>query len=232
MLHPRLSSAILFFCAVAPSLAAGQTIPSPYTFIEHSQEWALFAGKTDLNPGQLGLGPRNATTFGGRYAVAFGGAAGLDVYGVLFKSTRDVLDVSRPVDDRLIGRSDFNAILAHLRLRINLTGQRAWRGFQPFVAFGGGLAATGFADRVLETTADMDRDSWFEFGPVFTGVFAAGTNFHISDKISLRIEADMNLWKLGTPAGWLTVEADELNENPESEWVSGKSITIGAAWRF
>ncbi len=94
------------------------------------------------------------------------------------------------------------------------------------------MAGTSFTDRVLETTADMARDEWFEFGPVFTGVFAAGTNFYVSDKISLRIEADMNLWKLGTPIGWLTVEADPLNENPESEWVSGKSITLGAAWRF
>ena len=232
MPHPRLSLSILFFCPAVHSLAAAQSIPSPYDFVEHSQEWAVFAGKTDLNPGQLGLGPRNATMFGGRYAVAFSGAAGFDVYGVLYKSTRDVLDVSRPADDRVIGRSDFNAILAHARLRINLTGQRAWRGLQPFVAFGGGVAGTSFADRLLETNADMARDEWFEFGPVFTGVFAAGTNFHVSDKVSLRIEADMNLWKLGTPIGWLTVEADPLNENPESEWVSGKSITLGAAWRF
>ena len=232
MPHPKLALSILLFCSATPSVALGQSVPSPYRFIEHSQEWAVVAGRSDLNPGQLGLGPQNATVFGGRYALAFSGAAALDVYGVLYKATRDVLDVSRPAEDRVLGTTDFTALLGNIRLRMNLTGQRTWRGLQPFLAFGGGLASTLSADRLLEVEAEMPKDEWFEFGPVFTGVLAGGTNFHLSDKISLRLEGDMNLWKLGTPVGWLTVDANPLGENPQDEWVSGKSITLGAAWRF
>ena len=82
MPHPKLALAILFSCVVTPAIAVGQSIPSPYRFVEHSQEWSLFAGKTDMNPGQLGLGPRDATAFGGRYAVAFAGAGALAVPAV------------------------------------------------------------------------------------------------------------------------------------------------------
>ena len=232
MPHPKLALSILFFCVVTPSIAVGQSISSPYRFVEHAQEWSLFSGKTDMNPGQLGLGPRDATAFGGRYAVAFAGAGALDIYGTFFKAARNVLDVSPPAEDRLIGRTDFNAILLDVRLRINLTGQRTWRGLQPYFSFGGGVATTTSVNRVLEISADLPSDEWFSFGPVFSGVLSVGTNYHISDKISLRLEADMALWKIGTPVGWLTVEANPLGEHPQEEWVSGKSILLGLAWRF
>ena len=69
-------------------------------------------------------------------------------------------------------------------------------------------------------------------GTRFAATFGGGTNFHVSDKISLRLDGVMNLWKVATPVGWLTVEANPLGENPEDEWVSAKSITLGASWRF
>ncbi len=232
MPYPKLvAPSILLLIAVSHTTAAGQTIPSPYTFVEHGQAYAIFGGKSDLNPGQLGLGPRDATTFGVRFAVAFGGALNLDADAMSFMSTREVLDVSRPEDDRSIGRTDFNVFLINLGLRLNLTGQRAWHGLQPFVLFGGGLGFTVGAFHDLELTTDMPTDEWYEFGNRFTGTFGAGTSFHISDKISLRLDGVMNLWKIETPVGWLTVDNNPLSENPESEWVSAKTIRLGAAWR-
>jgi hypothetical protein len=233
MPHPRfVALSILLFIAVASSTAAGQNIPSPYTFIERSQEWAVFAGKSSMNPGQLGLGPEDGTVFGGRYAVALSGAMSFDVYGTLFEATRDVLDVSRPVEDRSLGRTDLNVFLVDVRLRLNLTGQRAWHGLQPFIAFGGGLAFPTFTDRALETSPEMPQDQWYEFGTRFAASLAGGVNYHVTNKISLRVEGVMNLWKIATPVGWQTVDADPLGENVESEWVSAKTIALGAAWRL
>ena len=233
MPHLKLvAPSILVLIAAAHSTTAGQTIPSAYTFIEHGQAWAISAGKSDLNSGQLGLGPRDGTTFSGRYAVAFGGALNLDVDGTLFMSKRDVLDVSQPEEDRSLGRTDFNIALFDIRLRINLTGQRAWHRLQPFVLFGGGLAFATYTDRVLELSTDMPDDEWYEFGTRFAGTFGGGTSFHISDKISLRLDGIVNLWKIGTPVGWLTVDNDPGGDNTESEWVSAKVLRLGAAWRF
>ena len=233
MPHPKLvASSILLLIAVAHSTAAGQVIPSAYTFVENGQAWEISGGKSDLNPGRLGLGPRDATTFGGRYAVAFGGAMNLDVDGTLFMSMRHVLDVSRPADDRSLGRADINVFLVDARLRLNLTGQRAWHGLQPFVLFGGGVGFAPSMDRGLEVATTMAADEWYDFGTRFAGTLGGGTSFHISNKISLRLDGVLNLWKILTPLGWRTVENDPLLENPEGEWVSAKTIRLGAAWRF
>jgi hypothetical protein len=226
-----LAPSILLFVAVAHSEAVGQSVSSPYTFIEYGQAWAVFAGKSDLNPGQLGLGPRDATTFGGRYAVAFS-AMNLDIDGTYFMSKRDVLDVSRPADDRFLGKTDIDLVLLDLRLRLNLTGQRAWHGLQPFILFGGGLAFATSTERFLEVSALMPEDEWYDFGKAFAGTFGAGASFHLSSKISLRLDGVVNLWKVSTPVGWLTVENDPNGENLEDEWVSARTIRLGAAWRF
>jgi hypothetical protein len=233
MPHLKLvAPSILLLIAATHSTAAGQSIPSAYTFIEHGQAWAIFSGKSDLNPGKLGLGPHDGTTFGGRYAIAFGSALNLDVDGTLFRSKRDVLDVSRPVDDRSLGKTDFTVALVDLRLRINLTGQRAWHRLQPFVLFGAGLTVAESTDRVLELAMDMPQGEWYKFGTRFVGTFGGGTSFHISGKISLRLDGVVNLWKIETPVEWLTTANDPSSENPKSEWVSAKSIRLGAAWRF
>ncbi len=222
---------ILSFIAVAGSPASGQTIPSPFAFIEYSKEWAVFLGKSDINPGKLGLGPRNATVGGGRYSAAFGGAMSIDIAGTLFASRREVRDVSRPEDNRVLGKSDINIVLFDLRLRLNLTGRRTWHGLQPFIAFGGGLAFPSSVNRDIENSEFLPADEWYTFGTRFTGSFAAGTSFHVSDKLSIRLDGVMNLWKITTPVGWLTTDADPLGENPQGEWVSAKSITLGASWR-
>ena len=233
MPYPKLlAPSIFLLLAVAHSPAAGQEIASPYKFVENGQAWAIFGGKSDLNPGQLGLGPRNATTFGGRYAAAFGGALNVDIDGTYFMSTRDVLDVSQPKDDRSLGRTDLNLLLIDFRLRLNLTGHRTWHGLQPFILFGGGLAFSTFTDRTLELDTDMPMDEWYEFGKRFVGTLGGGASFHMSDKISLRLDGVLNLWKITTPVDWRTLDNDPLLENPEGEWVAAKTIRIGAAWRF
>ena len=123
------------------SPASAQTIPSPYTYIENHQELAFFVGKSNIDAGKLELGPRDSDTFGARYSVGLGGAISIDISGTLFKSTRLIQDVRRPIDDRTINRGNIDRLLFDARLRLNLTGQRAWRGLQPFIVFGGGVAA-------------------------------------------------------------------------------------------
>ena len=223
---------ILFSVGVVTSTAAGQTIPSAYTYIEHSKEWAVFAGKSDINPGQLGLGPQDATTVGGRWAAAFAGALSFEVSATMFMATREVRDVSRPVGDRVLGVSDIDVGLLDLRLRINLTGARAWHGLQPFIEFGGGFAAPLSVDRVLEGLSVMPPEEQFSFGTRFAGTFGGGANYHLSNKISLRLEGVVSLWKVKTPVGWLTVDNNPLGIIVSDEWVSAKSITLGASWRF
>ncbi len=222
-----LSGAIL----LQSSPVTTQNIPSSYRFIENSQEGGLFVGVSSLDPGQLGLGPKSADVFGGRYSVTFGSALAFEADGTLFKGMRDVIDIRRDEDEQLLGESTIDLMALEVRMGINLTGQRSWRRLQPFIAFGGGMALSSNIDRTLEDEANMTQPDRYDFGSKFIANLAGGLNLHLSSNLMLRVDGVMNLWKISTPAGWLTTDAD-LGVIPEDEWVSAKSLSFGASWRL
>ena len=117
-------------------------------------------------------------------------------------------------------------------LRLNLTGARMWHNLQPFLAFGAGIAFPFSTKRGIEQASFMPGDEWYFFGTRFAGKFGGGINYHLSRKISFRLETMVHLWKVETPVGWLTLDNDPLREFPLGEWVAPTSILLGASWRF
>ena len=232
MLHPRTIFLLLWSAILLPSRpTTAQVIPSSYRFIENSQEAGLFAGATSLNAGQLGLGPKSADVFGGRYSVSFSSALAFEGDATFFQGMRDVIDIRRDVDERVLGESTIDLLAFEARFRLNLTGQRSWRSMQPFVAFGGGMALSRNLERTLEDEANMRLVDRYNFGSKFIASLSSGVNFHLSSRLMLRVDGVMHLWKISTPAGWLT-NNDDLEAIPEDEWVSAKSLSLGASWRF
>ena len=232
MPHPRTILLLLlgaFLLDAGPATA--QVVPSSYRFIEKSQEGGLFIGTASLNAGQLGLGPKSADVFGGRYSVMFGSSLAFEGDATMFKGKRDVIDIRRSEDDRILGQSTIDLVAIEARFRLNLTGHRTWRGLQPFVAFGGGMALSSNLDRALEDSADMPLLDRYDFGSKFIASLSGGTNLHFSSRFMLRLDGVMNLWKISTPTGWLTTDVD-LGVIPEDEWVSARNLSIGASWRF
>ncbi len=232
MPHPRTIYFLLLGAFLLDSgPATAQDIPSSYRFVDNSQEGGLFIGTASLNAGQLGLGPKSANVFGGRYSVMFGSAVALEGDATVFKGERDVIDIRRSEDDRVLGQSTIDLVAIDARLRLNLTGHRTWRGLQPFISFGGGMVLGSNLERTLEDEADMPLLDQYDFGSKFFATLSGGTNLHLSSRFMLRLDGVMNLWKISTPSGWLTTDAD-LGAIPEDEWVSARNLSIGASWRF
>ena len=221
--------AIIF---VRASAAAGQVIPSAYDFIETRQSFGMFVGSANLEPGQLGLDPSSASTAGARWAIDVGGAVSLEVNGTMFEAEREVLDPSRPENDRVLGQSDMTIVQFDVRLRLNLTGHRTWHGLQPFVSFGGGIAGGSGVDRTLEDEAGMLEDERFDFGNRFTVNLGTGVNLRLSERLYLRADGLFSLGKMATPTGWVTAEVDPDRNNPDGEWLAGQNLMIGATWRW
>ncbi len=217
---------------VRGSTADGQVIPSAYDFIEIRQSFGAFVGTATLDKGQLGLDPGSAFLMGARWAINVGSALSFEVDGTRFSAERDVLDPSRPEDDRVIGQSDMTIFLLDARLRINLTGHRTWHGIQPYVSFGAGLARGSGVDRTLEDSVMMPEDQRLDFGTRFTVTLGSGVSLSLSERLYIRADGLFSLWKMGAPSGWLTVEADPDRTNPEGEWLSTKGVLIGVGWRF
>lgn len=214
-----------------PSIAVTQDIPSSYRFVETRKEAGIFVGSTSLNAGQLGLGPASGSMVGGRYALGFGSALALEGSATFFSTDRDVIDIRRDAGDRVIGQSSLDILAIEARFRLNLTGHRTWRGLQPYVAFGGGLAFGGTPDRTLENAAEIPLQDRFEFGTKFIATVAGGLNFHTSRRFVLRLDGVLSLWKLNTPAGWLT-QFDLLGAIPRDEWVGVSHVSLGVSWRY
>ncbi len=225
-----LSILAVVFLNTAPTVA--QVIPSPYEFIENRQTGRLLFGQADIQSGQLDIGPRTASIIGGRYGISVGSVLTIEVNVSRYKSTRSVYNVTATAGRTKLGDTELNFGVFDLRFRLNLTGHRTWHNIQPYLAFGGGAAASLAADQTLEQAAGIDQDNRYDFGSQFATVIAGGTDFQVSERISLFTEGVFNLWKVGTPAGWLTTDLDPQGTNPKDEWVATKNIFVGVSYRF
>jgi hypothetical protein len=218
----------LLLC-LAPIQAVGQSVPSSYTFFETRQEAGVFAGTTSQGTGRFGYGPSPGTTLGARYSIHLGGPFGLEGVFAFLPTTRDVIDPSREEGDRVVGEADADLISADLRLRFSLTGDRTWRGIHPFLLMGIGLGWDVAAESIQDEL--VLPDDRFEFGTRFMALFGGGARWFLTDRILIRGDLVVNMYKLKTPRGYLNPER-ALTGVGEKEWVSGPTFSIGTAFHF
>jgi hypothetical protein len=214
---------------LAPTLHA-QTIPSPYRYIEHGQEAGAFVGWLSADRGRFGFGPGPGLVLGGRYGVELTGPLALEAALTTFRTTRDVVNPARAEGDRVVGEADVALVLIEARLRFALTGRRTWRGLQPYVLTGGGISFDVEGTQRDDVLELEERDR-FDFGTKFTGSLGAGARWMVGDRLTLRAETLLNLWKLGTPAGFQDEERG-FEAVPDSEWANARGVTLSLTWRW
>jgi hypothetical protein len=214
---------------LAPLEAEGQTIPSPYRFLETRQEAGAFAGVSGQATGRFGYGPSPGAVFGVRYGIHLGGPFGLEGTVGYSPTTRDVVDPSREEGDMVVGEADAELLNIDARLRFSLTGDRLWRGLNPLVF--AGLGVTWDLAGESDQDALVLPDDKFEFGARFLAVIGGGIRWFPSDRILVRGDMTINMYQLKTPRGFLD-PARGLTGVGEKEWVSGPTFTIGAAFNF
>lgn len=226
-LHVALTSALVLLAL--PSTASTQEIPSPYRYMEKGQEVSLYAGVLATDPGRFGFGPGDQQQLGARYSVVISNAFSLEGLAGTFFGPRDVVNPNRLEGDRVVDEAEVRLIAIEARLQFALTGRRTWRGLQPFGYVGGGVA--------FDTLGDQDEDFFldetdrYEFGTRLTGSFGGGFRYAVTQRWMLRADAGLYLYKLGYPDGWREASLG-FEGVPEDEWVSGKSLSLGLAWRF
>jgi hypothetical protein len=233
MRSTRAGSALLLFLSVAvaslPDAARGQTIPSPYRFVETRQEAGAFVGYIDASPGRFDLGPKSGAMYGGRYALDVSGPFGLEGSVSYVPTTRDIIDPRRAEADWVRGEADVALLLFDVRLRFSLTGRRTWNGLSPFVFAGAGggidLAEDPEADELLR---EEDR---FDLGFALLGALGGGVRWMIAEDFLLRGDAQLTLWQVDTPEGFFDTSLG-LEAPPQVEWVNNAAFSLGLAYRF
>jgi len=211
-----------------PSLH-GQTIPSPYRFIERGQEVGLLAGYLSPGTGRFGFGPKPGPAWGVRYGVNVSGPFGLEGTVTHSPTQRDIVDPGRVEGDRVVGEMSSQLVIIDGRIRFTLTGDRTWHGLAPFLMTGGGVVfdvANDNSDEAL--LLDGDR---FSMGTSFLGTFGGGMRWFPTERFLVRGDLSLLLWRLKTPRGYSDPERG-FEGVDEKEWVSGPSFTLGVSFRF
>jgi len=233
MRHQALLPVALTALLVLPpgGFARAQDISSPYRFIDRGQAAEVFVGYLDADPGRFGFGPEAGPTAGVRWGVDVSSLISLEVSGFLLSTTRKLVNPRRTEGTRVIGEADVLLTVLDAVGRFNLTGQRTWNGIQPFLLAGLGLSFDVGGDTPPIEVEELTPAERFDFGIEFRGVFGAGVRVTPWERFAVRAAAEVNLYQLDTPEGWLDPSL-EIESVAENEWVSGSHFTLGFSYLF
>ena len=221
---------VLVASPLGMSGAAGQSIPSPYRFLERAQEVGPFAGSVSAATGRFGFGPSGGALFGVSYGVHLAGPVSLEGVIGTIQSERDIINPGRDEGDRIVGTTDALLSSVDARLRFSLVGHRAWHGINPHLIFGGGMVWDAKSSPV-EAEESLDAADQFSFGRGFLGTLGTGMYWYLRDGIALRVDGQFTLWKLATPPGF-SDPARDFEAVESSEWVRGLGLTISGIFRW
>lgn len=213
---------------IGTSVAGAQTVPSPFRYVETTQSASVFAGYLWTGEGEHGLWPQDAPLLGALYTIRFSGPLSGEVMLGAAPSQRTVFQrTSAPTDSvQLAARGDVNSLLltGEAGLRFHLTGARTWRGIMPFVATGVGIAADVLRGNELEET--IEETQRVDLGPAFAVSVGAGTDWFLTERLSLRLEGRDHLWRVSIPEGLTNTR------RAENEWTHNLGVTLGVALHF
>jgi hypothetical protein len=220
---------IMVGASLYPGPLTAQTIPSPYTFLETRQEAGLFGGVMSPGTGRFGYGPGQGPAWGVRYGINVSGPFGLEAVVTHSPTQRDIIDPGRVEGDMVVGDMPAKVLMIDGRLRFSLTGDRTWHGLSPFVLAGGGVAFDMSKDNSDEEI--LLSDDRFEFSTTFVGLLGTGVRWFPSERILVRGDLSLSIWRLKTPRGFRDPERAFASVG-EREWVSGPSFSLGVGYRF
>ncbi len=212
-----------------PDGAEAQTVPSPYSFVDTTHDLGVLIGVASENRGQFELGPGGGPIFGVRYGFHLSGPFTIEGNGFLLDTDRRIR--APQGEDGIEELGTTRSLVGNIdgRLRFTLTGDRSWHNLAPFLQAGGGVA--GDMRTQSEVEANLPSDSRFSFGPSLVGLLGAGTHWFPGDRIGIRAEVVMHIWKLGTPPNFFALE-EQLGSVPEQEWTAVNALILGGSLRF
>jgi hypothetical protein len=205
-----------------------QQITSPYRFIETSHSLGIYAGYLLTDPGTPAVGPQNAPIVGIRYNLRLTGPLSGEAAISFAPSERQVIrddTLVQGINPQPTGETPaMNLLFAEAGLRFHVTGARTWRGLAPYAVVTGGVAA----DLSGRTEADeaLPEVQRFRFGPSFALGAGVGTDWFLSERLSLRLEARNHILRLQIPAG---VQEALRSEN---RWTNNFGLSLGTAFHF
>jgi hypothetical protein len=221
-----------------------QQLSSPYRFIEPKQDLGITFSYIWADPGKAGIGPKAGPAIGIRYTRRVSRPLSLTPQIVFFRSERDIRDPSLEEgqeDDGsgslLLGTAGLDILLVAGRINLNLTGTRTWHDLVPYFLGGIGIAievSGATRCRTESTTPDcqISAPERFEFGTSFLMQFGLGTVWLPRQRLSLRLEALDNVWRITTPPGYYFPGVTRFPIPPSSDWTNNWELGLTLSYWF
>lgn len=232
MIPHRIRAASLLV-AVAGLLAGtatahAQTIPSPYRYIETAHAVSVFSGYLATDRGDEGFWPASGPLIGAQYTGRFAAPVAGVVRLWAAPTERGVFsreNASDPESD-IVQLEETSAMVVggEVGLRLLLTGPRTWHSLAPFIEATGGMMSV--AGSRTEQERELPSSQIIDYGPSFAVGVGAGTDWFLTDRVSLNLAARATFWRLKTPEG-LGPEGRE-----DTSWTPNIGVAIGAAYHF
>ena len=77
----------------------------------------------------------------------------------------------------------------------------------------------------------LPAEDQFNFKTSFLGSLGGGMRWFVTDRVNVRAEGGLYLWKLTNPAGFRRVDR-HFGDVGSSEWANAGNASIGLAYRF
>ncbi|HEX6924512.1 MAG TPA: hypothetical protein VF167_03755 [Longimicrobiaceae bacterium] len=211
-----------------PYAAEAQHIPSPYRHIEPAQSLSLYSGYLSTSRGDVGIGLASGPTIGLRYA----GRIAAPVAGIARLSMtpsertifgrENVNDPASPLTE--LGEVSATIVAAEAGLRLLLTGPRTWHALAPYIEATGALVSVSGSR--TEEERELPTNQVVDFGPSFAVGVGTGTDWFLTDRLSINLGLQGLLWRLSIPEGLSSTGRED------SEWTRNYGVTVGAAYHF
>jgi opacity protein-like surface antigen len=232
--------------AAAATLAAGagpaaaQDVRSAYEFIDHGRGFFPYVAYVVTDRGIIDIGPHSGPALGLGFAIRLTGPFTFDGRVAVFPTERTVFDVQDEDQDPTairedptiglvdLGTVDLTLLLTDLSLRFDITGPRTWRNLQPYALLGLGAVFGMATDHDAEAALQERDDLRVRFRNGFTGHMGAGTEFFLTQRLTLRLDARNVFYRVHVPEGFRTA----ARIVPEREWVRSSHLSLGLGLRF
>lgn len=222
----RHALALLLLLAAAPPALAQVGYPpdkSPYRDIPKKMSLAALFGYFGGTGGNLGLGPHDGPTYGGRFGIAVSGPLELSFavqYGDLIGAR-----VYRDADDNLAvsGTLPSPVWLFETDIQYTITGGKTWHGFAPYI--GGGI---GYAWR---SSATEGPDA-YDFGGRFFWAPFAGTRYYVNPRSFIRAEIRGAFYRLAYPPYYYEEVTGIIESYAINNYLSNVWYQVGFGYSF
>jgi len=216
----------------AQGVVGHQPEQSPFRDIVNKQGFTFFAGRFAGNTGPAGVGARPALALGARLQVRLSGP--LDFWATFAEasSSRLVIDASGDTA-KVAGVQDLRLLLGDLALALNLTGNKTWHGFAPYLGMGLGISAPSHS--VLDPGG-------FQITTAFALMPTFGTRWFLSHSLALQLEARDYYFRYQYPLSFFAPTrpfAEHKDGSPvlplsqsDRAWAHNLTLWLGVTYAF